>query len=353
MKKKRYRGGAESIPMLVVVLSAACMVLLLALFFGAAVSRSKAPAGNVPSDGKKGTDAVGTESADGKETPSEQTYAVEPPQTVPDVSQQSMDTEEPKPAETGAPASVVTEAPKPVETEAPKPAVTEAPKQEPKIPDSIPTVYDEKLLSSAALPEGTAPEDYIDRLIFFGDSTTYGMKPYKVFGTRDTKQVWTPTSGTLALFRATTDLIYDPNTDTELSLADICAAEKPEYLVMTLGVNGIAFMDETYFKTEYQNVINTILKASPDTKLILQSMYPVARSYENQTSINNEKIQAGNQWIVEIAAAYGLPYLNTYSALVGADGYLPENYQNGDGMHFNEVSFAVVIDYVRSHPYLK
>lgn len=344
MKKKRYRN-TESIPALVVVLSTACMVLLLALFFGAAMSRSKTPAGETPSDGKKGTDPVSTESADGKETPSEQTYAIEPPTAVTEVSPQSMDAEDPKPAETEAPPSAV--------TEAPKPAVTEVPKQEVKIPDSIPTVYDETLLSSVALPEGNAPEDYIDRLIFFGDSTTYGMKPYKVFGTRDTKQVWTPTSGTLALFRATTDLIYDPNTDTELSLADICAAEKPEYLVMTLGVNGIAFMDETYFKTEYQNVINTILKASPDTKLILQSMYPVARSYENQTSINNTKIQAGNQWIVEIASAYGLPYLNTYSVLVGSDGYLPENYQNGDGMHFNEVSFAVVIDYVRSHPYLK
>ena len=231
--------------------------------------------------------------------------------------------------------------------------MTEPPTTEYKPPEKIPTKYDEKLLAEVALPEGTAPDGYIDKLIFFGDSTTYGMKYYKVFGSKDTKQVWTPSSGTLALFRATTDLIYDPNTGEELSLADICKKEKPEYLVMTLGVNGISIMDEAYFKQEYQSVINTILTNSPDTKLILQSIYPVAKLYENPKSINNEKIQNGNKWIVELASANHLPYLNTYSALVGEDGYLPEAYQNGDGMHLNETGFAKIIGYVSAHPLTK
>ena len=41
---------------------------------------------------------------------------------------------------------------------------------------------------------------YIDKLIFIGDSTTYGLKYYGVLSEgKSTTQVWTPSSGTLAL----------------------------------------------------------------------------------------------------------------------------------------------------------
>ena len=219
-------------------------------------------------------------------------------------------------------------------------------------PPDVPIVYNEELLNKVSLKKAETPAGYRDKLVFFGDSTTYGMKAYKVFGSRDTKQVWTPKSGTLALWRALTDLIYNPNTGEEQLLGDLCASVKPEYLIMTLGVNGIAFLDEESFKEEYQNVIDTIRKNSPDTHLILQSIYPVASNSETLGSINNTRIQAANQWIVELAAKNSLPYLNTYSALVGSDGWLPLNYQNGDGMHFNEVGFKAIMDYVLAHPYI-
>lgn len=325
---------------MIVVISALCMTALMVLFFSMALKQEQdPPAVQVQTDADSdpvknpspdGSDKTDTTDAEHTETP--------PTQTEPDTTAaQPPETE----AVTAAPPAPVTTEAQTEKTEPPKTPVT---------PDSIPTFYDETLLAEVALPEGTAPDGYVDKLVFYGDSTTHGMKAYKVFGSRDTTQVWTPTSGTLALFRAATDLVYDPNTKTEMSLADLCKSVKPEYLIVTLGVNGVAMMDETWFKTDYQGVIDIILKNSPDTKLILQSIYPVARSYAQQGSINNTKIQTANQWIVQIAKANGLPYLNTYSALVGDDGYLPESCQNGDGMHFNEVGFAKIIDYVKSHP---
>ena len=321
------RKNQNRAAMLIVVISAVCMTALMVLFFSFAMRQEETP--KIPDrDSTAVSDSIDAASLTGSDT--EEQPVLTPPET------DAVKTTEPPVTEAPAP---TTEAP--VQTEAPKPAVT---------PDSIPTFYDETLLSEVALPEGTAPDGYVDKLVFYGDSTTHGMKAYKVFGSRDTKQVWTPTSGTLALFRAATDLVWNPNTQSEMSLADLCKSEKPEYLIVTLGVNGVSMMDETWFKTDYQSVINIILQNSPDTKLILQSIYPVARSYAKQSSINNTKIQTANQWIVQIAKANSLPYLNTYSALVGSDGYLPETYQNGDGMHFNEVGFAAVMDYVKSHP---
>ncbi len=306
---------------MIVVVSALCMCALMVLFFAQAMKREQNPP---PPDVQTGNTGSPVDT-------------VQQEENIPQITPSDTD-------------SVIQE-PTPVQTEevtTAAPAVTEASK--PVTPDSIPTFYDEDLLAEVALPVGTASDGYADKLVFYGDSTTHGMKAYKVFGSRETTQVWTPSSGTLALFRAATDLVWDPNSQTEMSLADLCKSVKPEYLIVTLGVNGVSMMDETWFKTDYQSIINIILQNSPDTKLILQSIYPVARSYEKQQSINNTKIQTANQWIVQIAKANDLPYLNTYSALVGDDGYLPESYQNGDGMHFNEVGFAAVMDYVKSHP---
>ena len=316
------RRNQNRAAMMIVVVSALCMCALMVLFFAQAMKREQNPP---PAEEQ-------TETADG-------ITGLLPSDTDEDVAL-FVDTN--------------AERPVPMQTEAVTDAQTEQTPQtevpETVTPDVIPTFYNAELLAEVALPEGVAPDGYVDKLVFYGDSTTHGMKAYKVFGSRDTTQVWTPSSGTLALFRAATDLVYDPNTQTEMSIADLCKSVQPEYLIVTLGVNGVSMMDETWFKNDYQNLVNIIRQSSPDTKLILQSIYPVARSYAKQESINNTKIQQANQWIVQIAKANGLPYLNTYSALVGEDGYLPESYQNGDGMHFNEVGFAAVMDYVKTHP---
>ncbi|MBO5649273.1 MAG: hypothetical protein J6S76_05115 [Clostridia bacterium] len=309
-----------------------CMMVLMVLFLAVAMQRqSDVGDGRNPAQ-TQDSDDTGTsndgESGDSSDTSEIVTGGTDLPDTTP--------------PDTTPPVTT------PPET---TPPVTNPPDSTEPPPDKIPTEYDEELLAEVALPLGTAPAGYVDSLVFYGDSTTHGMKAYKVFGSRDTTQVWTPTSGTLALFRAATDLVWNPNTKTEMTIADLCANVKPEYLIVTLGVNGVSMMDESWFKADYQGLINIIRANSPDTKLILQSIYPVARSYQKQKSINNTKIQQANKWIVELAKDNGLPYLNTYSALVGSDGYLPESYQNGDGMHFNEIGFAAVIDYVKTHPY--
>ena len=198
--------------------------------------------------------------------------------------------------------------------------------------------------------QGTA---YIDRLTFLGDSTTYGLKAYGVLTDRtDTKQVWTPASGTLTLSNQSIATIVYPETGEEISIAAAAERAKPEYLVITLGVNGVSFMDEEYFKSEYTKLIESIQAASPDTKIICNSIYPVAASYTLLDSINNTKITAANGWIRDVAAATGTRFLNSASAITGADGWLPEEYQNGDGIHLNSTGFLKVLDYMRTHAYV-
>ena len=208
------------------------------------------------------------------------------------------------------------------------------------------SLYPDTVLAETA----DAGQAYIDKLVFLGDSTTYGLRAYKMLaGGKDTTQVWTPKTGTLTLSQASFATIVYPETDEELTIADAVAKKKPEYLVITLGVNGVAFMKEDYFKSEYKKIIDSVQTASPDTKIICQSIFPVAKSYARLDSINNDLIDAANKWICEIAAECGVKYLDTNSALRDADGWLPEDYHNGDGMHLQTNSFTIELNNIRTH----
>lgn len=197
-----------------------------------------------------------------------------------------------------------------------------------------------------------AGQEYIDKLVFLGDSTTNGLRAYSMLsGGRQTLQVWTPESGTLALFNASFATIVYPETNEQITIKEAVSRKKPEYLVITLGVNGVSTMKEDYFKSEYKKMLLSIKEASPDTKIICQSIFPVARSYDMLGSINNEKIRSANKWIVEVANEVGVKYLDTYSVLCDSEGWLPESYHNGDGIHLHTVSFNIELDNLRTHAY--
>jgi len=198
-----------------------------------------------------------------------------------------------------------------------------------------------------------AGREYLDKIIFLGDSTTYGIGYYYRQGYDalcPPTQIWTPSSGTLTLSNQSTATVVYPKTEQEIPIIDAVTDAKPEIMLLTLGVNGVSFMDEEWFVNEYSSLVNNIKAASPDTKIILNSIYPVASSYKHIDSISNEKIRAANEWIKEIAEATGSKYLNTYEILE-ENGVLPESAHNGDGIHLSGETFTEVMEYIRTHAY--
>lgn len=196
--------------------------------------------------------------------------------------------------------------------------------------------------------------EYLDRIVFLGDSTTYGIGYYYNQGYTELcppDQIWTPSSGTLTLSNQSIATVVYPKTGEEIPIVDAVTDAQPDIMLLTLGVNGVSFMDEQWFIDEYTALINTIKSASPNTKIILNSIYPVAKSYQHIESISNEKISDANVWIKKIADDTGSKYLNTYEALVSEDGSLPEASHNGDGIHLNGETFEVVMEYIRTHAY--
>ena len=279
---------------------------------------------------------------------SDSTEATSAPETT------APDTTAPETApETTAPVTTAPETTAP-ETTAPETTVPSTPVEAPvgNTPEEIAAYLAEYPDTVLGVTED-AGQEYIDKLTFLGDSTTYGLIHYGMLKDgKNTKQVWTPASGTLTLSQASFATIVYPETGEEITIVDAVTRSQPEYLVITLGVNGVSFMDEDYFKSEYKKLVESVQTASPDTKIICQSIFPVARSYELLDSINNDKIDAANKWICEVAADCGVKYLDTNSVLRDSEGWLPEEYHNGDGMHLATNSFTLELNNLRTHAWI-
>ena len=206
-------------------------------------------------------------------------------------------------------------------------------------------------------------EDYINSFIFLGESTTYHMKSRGVLsGGTATTQVWGPKSGTLMLDE-TTDVcrIVYPESGEELDIDVAMRRRHPEYILLTFGLNGATRSvshGADYFKGCYRRLIDTLQAASPNTAIILQSCFPVAKNmdmsgYSVDLATLNRYIDQINVWTAELAAERDLGYLNTAEILKDADGTLRAEYQSGDGYHLTADAYREILKYIRTHGYKK
>ncbi len=209
---------------------------------------------------------------------------------------------------------------------------------------------------AAAAPVTLAQSDdqgpaYIAQMVFLGDSTTYGMMYY---GVLPSTQVWTPESGTLTLNNEATAYIEYYSDDSgeaqSMLIRNAATLRQPDYLVITLGVNGISFLSEEEFKGYYTDLITTVLSVSPNTRIICQSIFPVVDSLASE-GISNSAINTANGWVLDVATATGTRYLNTHDALTDDTGNLRTEYSNGDGIHLNADGGNAVLQYIRTHAY--
>ena len=230
----------------------------------------------------------------------------------------------------------------------------------PSAPTSAPPEEMEEPTPSVILQETEdAGQAYLDRFVFFGESTTYHLKSRGVLsGGTETRQVWGPDNGTANLDATITTIrIRYPETGEYLTVGEAAARKRPDYLVLTFGLNGAPQKrkrGKDAYLSVYRKLIDELQAASPQTQIVLQSCFPVAANmdmthYSMTLDELNDTIRLINQWTLSLAEEYGLPYLNTAEILTDEDGRLKSAYQNGDGYHLTREAYVEILAYIRTH----
>ncbi len=188
----------------------------------------------------------------------------------------------------------------------------------------------------------TDEEAPIASLTFLGDSTTAHMQQRSSLRP---EQVWATKSRYLNLdSRITYSKIIAPDTGEECRIAEAAARIKPERLVITLGIDyGVYYYrdDLRTFAHYYEKLLSAISSASPQTTLILQSVFPVGR---DSSSITNQMVQNANEVIAAIAKTRGLLYVDQTPILADEQGYLkPEYCFSKDGLHLTRSAYDAIL----------
>lgn len=201
--------------------------------------------------------------------------------------------------------------------------------------------------------EGTIPlasekagSDYFDDTVFVGDSITYGMALYNYL---DFNHVFAKVglSQNTALY---TKCVYTSKT-TSYTIEDALKMAKPGKVILTIGINAIYSYKSDTFYNDYLKLIEKIKKASPESTIIIQSIFPVTANWaQNNGKPNcNEYIIYANQKLYEMAKEQDCYFLHTFEDLCDEEGFLLREY-SGDGIHLSAAGYEAVFNHILSRP---
>jgi len=196
-----------------------------------------------------------------------------------------------------------------------------------------------------------AGEEYTDKFIFVGDSTALYYVMNKVI---TGKQLWHKEG--VSLETIFTQTIYINHIDSKLTLVDAMEKNKPAKILLSLGTNSVSTMEIDYFIEKYKELLKDIMEVSPNTLIIVQSIFPVAASLDDAgKGLNNDKINKMNYRLLELCSELDVQFLNTAAVLKDENGQLKDGYYrtstNENGVHLSEAGNEVAMQYFKTHAY--
>ncbi len=213
------------------------------------------------------------------------------------------------------------------------------------------------MLTVSAQAEGREPfvlsqanADALSGVFFFGESTTAHLA--RTGGILDSdahrQKVLRDESGTRCLDMRilSSPVFYDGE---KISFAEAVERAQPRVLVLSFGLNGITrwSRDGEAFLRNYRALIEGILSRSPNTHILLQSVYPVGENttFSLPTDELNKQITALNVHIAALAKEYeNVDYVNTSALLTNENSMLNAVYDSGDGIHLTNDAYCIILE---------
>ena len=185
-------------------------------------------------------------------------------------------------------------------------------------------------------------EEYINDTLFIGDSRTNGLANY---GFVPRNRVYALDGANHQTARTEKFLILG-STGEKLTIAQAVGVVKPARMIVSFGINGVAFMGEDTFMEEYAAFLDELKAASPETILVVQSILPVSSAMEAEDPrLTNSIIDEYNRRLESLTLEKGGCWLDTAGLLKNAWGALDAAYDAGDGLHFNQQAYEVLLSY--------
>lgn len=200
------------------------------------------------------------------------------------------------------------------------------------------------------LPETSDGGDaYVNDTILIGDSISvnagyYGYYPKENIWAKESVQPENIHTWTLRIGR----------TGKEMLAVDAAAEFKPKRVIINLGSNSISWMTPEYFTEQYEKLVANLKSTSPNTEIIVSSVYPVEKRYDDpqrsKTSTSNSKANTANCYLAEMCRRQEVKFLNVAEILKDEHGQgRADLLYEKDGIHPRKETYEPIVKYIRTH----
>ena len=188
-----------------------------------------------------------------------------------------------------------------------------------------------------------AGQSYIDSLTFLVDSSLSTLKTSGLTA----GQVWVGGSGLPMSDIANWTIVY-PGDGSSISPANAAMVAKPSVLFIAIGSDGMSGLSQEAFISGYETMIRGILGASPETKVVCCSVFPVTDIYTGSDGLDIAGAEQVNGWIQQVCIDTGAWYADiAYN--ITAEGKLIGQYADTDGKGLSGTGLSAVMSWLRTH----
>ncbi|RKM61961.1 acylhydrolase [Butyrivibrio sp. CB08] len=178
-------------------------------------------------------------------------------------------------------------------------------------------------------------DDYFSDALFIGDSRTVGLSEYcEPLDERATFY----SKVSLTIFTAM-NKDFVKTDDGKITVDEALQKNKFAKIYIMLGLNEIGTGDTEYFTTAYKEVLDRIVELQPDAIIYIQGiMHVTAEKANGDKNFNNEKINARNEALAQLADQKTIFYIDMNEAVDDEDGNLDSSL-SFDGVHLKASSY--------------
>lgn len=195
------------------------------------------------------------------------------------------------------------------------------------------------------LTEGKdAGQEYLSSVTFLTDSRLAALKNGGIVSSGN---LWLGENGTVSAASLGSCSIVFPADGSVVSAINAAMISKPSTLLVSLGHDGLADVQQSEFITSYESLIRGIQSSSPETVIVCCSLIPVTGDSTVQ-GLSNGGVIGANEWIKTVCADTGVYFLDLGKA-VSSSGVLNADYAESDGCALNSAGIGKILDYIRTH----
>ena len=188
--------------------------------------------------------------------------------------------------------------------------------------------------------------EYFNSLIIVGDSNMKNMYEY---GRIEKGKSWAKPCLHAESMHYEELNIY--GTGTQMTLFSALENYKPEKLIINFGSFSSLWITEDVFRNKASELLEKIKEISPNTEVVLISIYPVTQYGKNNDNFSQNSINKCNFILLELANQYKLKFLDVQTVLKDSTGYGNPSYYISDGFHLTSNGQKIVKEYIQTHAF--